>query len=98
MILHNDLAGLEFLKNVQNRTGFLRSAFGDNILSLIMLLCRRMCLAVSPISFRLTVAIKMIVESKNRLSQFYHNPPKNNKRLSTYIVKSLLLFGAWGEN
>lgn len=54
MILHDDLAGLEYFKMVQNRTGFLRLAFCDIILSPIALSCLRMRLAVSPISFRLT--------------------------------------------
>jgi hypothetical protein len=57
LILHDDLAGLEFFKMVQNRTGFVRLAFGENILSLIALSCRRLAFSVSPISFRLTIRV-----------------------------------------
>ncbi|MCE5213002.1 MAG: hypothetical protein LLG40_15780, partial [Deltaproteobacteria bacterium] len=50
-----DLADIEFLKNIQNRAGFVRPAYRWNILSPIEFRCRRLALSVSPISFRLTM-------------------------------------------
>ena len=66
MIPHDDLAGLEFLKITQNRAGFVRLAFGEIILSLIALSCRRMRLAVSPISFRLTNILSILMKLLNQ--------------------------------
>jgi hypothetical protein len=67
---------LNIFKMVQNRAGFVRSALWEIILSLIMFMCHRMRLSVSPISFRLTVSLFGFIACLIYSMLIFHYPVK----------------------